>query len=807
MMKKTSFADLPLSRKLSRVQAWAVGMALVITLLLNILTEIWEAQRSAQIDIETTGKMVSFNAGIALMFNDSKSATDILASLRNKPTIVVACLFRNEGLVLAQYSRDTDGVCKPEMLSKTIADEGLMSIFAMRKNMLLNVDQDGETVGRLLLVADLQPMWIALLNKFGLISLVMLVVFWVSAIFWRRLATPISAPLMDLAKIAQQMSREKNYSLRARGEGSDEVGRLVKSFNLMMEQIQERDDKLEKHSARLEQEVQSRTADLRHAVIEAQAASMAKSQFLANMSHEIRTPMNGVIGMVDVLFNTPLSNEQKKMVQVIRQSAYTQLGILNDILDFSKIEAGKMELSVGPFSVHDVISNICDLYDKQATEKNVKLLHTIDPLIPRVLEGDMLRLRQVLSNLITNAIKFTAGLSRSGVVNVDVRVAKKEGERVWVDFRIKDNGIGMTEGTMSRLFQSFEQGDISTTRRYTGTGLGLVISRRLTELMGGYIDVESKHDEGSVFCLHLPLKRVSTEVFPAMLRADWEHQPIDLAGISAAPSREQALTQKRLILVAEDNETNQDVVRQQLNLLGYAADVAADGREALALWLNSHYALVLTDIHMPYMDGYQLTEAIRQEEAKNNLARMPVIALTAVALKGEDERCRLAGMDDYLSKPAPLPAMKAVLEKWLPLDATRLPGGQDAGWSDKAIPESDAVDSLPVWDENALSSVVGNNQTMQRHLLEKFLGQADEKVAILCGAAESDDVTAVGDIAHAFKSAARTVGAMQLGELCYRLEQAGKAGDKTTCKVLSVRLEEHLRVVAETIKQKLSADH
>lgn len=810
-MKKSAFADLPLSKKLRRIQAVSVGLALVITLLVNILTEIWSEQRNARLDIETTGNIIGFNAGIALMFNDSKSATDILAALRNKPTVLAACLYRTDGELLSQYPSEQSDVCPP---SAQILQSDLQlnnEIFSLKKKTLLSIEQQGDNVGHLLLIGDLLPMWETILKKFSLISLVMLAAFSITAIFGKRLARLISKPIMDLSTIAQQMSREKNYSLRARDEGHDEIGRLVKSFNSMMEQIQERDDQLEQHSAHLEHEVQIRTADLRNAVLEAEAASIAKSQFLANMSHEIRTPMNGVIGMVDVLFNTELSEEQKKMVQVIRESAYTQLGILNDILDFSKIEAGKMELSVGPFSIHDVIANLCDLLDKQAQQKTIDLRHSIDPTVPQAVEGDMLRLRQVLSNLITNAIKFSAGQFAPGKVSLEAHLSKDESSKIWVTFSVRDNGIGMSESTMSRLFQSFEQGDISTTRRYGGTGLGLVISRRLVELMGGTIEVDSQLDVGSTFTVHLPFKRTKAENLPQIKDSDWFYRHPELSGIGAAPSRDQALLHQRLILVAEDNETNQDVIKQQLAMLGYAADIAADGHEALAMWREEQYCLLLTDIHMPYMDGYQLTEAIRQEESQKKLSRLPIIALTAVALKGEDENCIKIGMDDYLSKPAPLTAMKAMLDKWLPEQKEpavaqaqiEQPASQQAA---QAPFSGETEPDYPVWDENALGRVVGNNPTMQQHLLEKFLSQANDKIHALCAAADSGDASTVGNLAHAFKSASRTIGAMQLGELCFALEKLGKAGDIQACLAMSAQLQGQLNLAEAAIKQKLSAN-
>jgi len=399
---------------------------------------------------------------------------------------------------------------------------------------------------------------------------------------------------------------------------------------------------------RLERTVEERTRELLTARDQAMEASRLKSQFLANMSHEIRTPLNGVVGVAELLAATALDDDQRDYVDILATSSQALLAIINDVLDFSKIEAGRLELAASTFSLRAPFTDVVDMLRAQAVAKGLALDLDLDADLPPLAVGDAARLRQVVTNLVGNAVKFTD----AGGVSVEVAVTAREASAVTVHCAVRDTGIGISQGDIPLLFHDFTQIDQSNTRRFGGTGLGLAISDRLVRLMGGDIGCLPNQDVGTTFWFTVPLRVPQDEP-----RA---------AGRPSAPSGGAEEAEKRpLVLIVEDNEVNATILSRMLALLGYRSDVVRNGADALDAVAATGYAAIFMDCQMPVMDGFATTRELRRRFA--GAPRVPVIAITAAATTEDQARCIEAGMDDYLPKPIILDRLTVTTRRWAPL--------------------------------------------------------------------------------------------------------------------------------------------
>ncbi len=527
---------------------------------------------------------------------------------------------------------------------------------------------------------------------------------------------------------------------------------------------------------------------LRDATEEARRASRAKSTFLATMSHEIRTPMTSVMGLLELLDLTQLDGEQRATLAVIRESSQSLLRIIDDILDFSKVEEGRLSLAPVPASLRDAVRRACEVHGGAASARGLLLEQWIDPRIGAAHLFDPLRLGQILHNFLSNAIKFT----EEGRVQVMLEQVAARGNSQHVRLSVTDTGIGVPPERIAQLFQPFEQGTPQVASTYGGTGLGLAICRRLAELMGGTVDMQSSPGAGTrvVFEGSFPL------VDPAAVqdrspRRSGQRLQAAIAGLREAPSVEAAEDEGTLVLVVDDHPTNRLVLARQLATLGYAVLVAEDGAEALHLWRSRRIGLLLTDSNMPHMNGYELARAIREEEAQQGRGRMPILACTANASPGEAERCDAAGMDGCLVKPLALATLLEQMQRWLPV-----PGME--GVTEPPQFAAEAQDSK--FDSSLVAMVSGGEREEERRLFEGFLRTNAADLAALRMAVEAHDTAEIARLAHRVRGAAQTLGAVALLRACRELEENALVEEPRT--TLRLNLDDVLARSAE-LEQRL----
>ncbi|MGO4479647.1 response regulator [Massilia sp. 2TAF26] len=633
-----TFERSSLSQKLTTMCLLSAGCALLVAYAAFATTTVTEHRRNEAAELSALAQVLARSSQDALQFNDRKLAAQILSAAQERPALEAAVLYDRNGRPFASWRADGSRGAQldslPE-LGRDALEEATRAasrpwLPSMRVYRQVPAGPGGEAAGAVMVEADQLPVWLGMARGMGVMAAALASAMLVAWVLARRIRRSIADPIAKLINTAQKVAASQNYTLRIAHQRNDELGTLIDSFNNMLAQVEGRGQALTHHRDELERQVSVRTEQLEKAKNAAEAASRAKSAFLATMSHEIRTPMNGVLGMAEMLLGTELTETQRNYTQLVKQSGEHLLVIINDILDFSKIEAGKLTVEYINFNLWDLLDDIHTVYTPQAEGKGIAMHFDIANDIPVAICGDPNRLRQIMANLLGNAIKFT----NEGLILARVRIASEDNQAVMLRFEVHDTGIGISREARGRLFEAFSQADDSTTRKFGGTGLGLAISKQLVELMGGSIGVEHARPQGSVFWFTVAFDK---------RRVDPD-----------APGDHQHTIDGLRVLVVDESESSRVGLERHLAAWRVECDGADSADEALerlhdAARAGQPYDAAILDMELEQASGLLLAAGVKLDPMTRATR---VILLSPEKLAADPVQRREAGVAYQLIKPA-----------------------------------------------------------------------------------------------------------------------------------------------------------